>query len=348
MRRLNPHAVHLASVLLMTVVPYLVWQGQSFAQDLANRSVAISTAVPSAAATETFSLTPVTITSTGSIVFTYCTNSPQLADPCTPPAGLDLSSAALTQQTGNTGFSLDVAASTANSLVLTRAPAVASPVPSTYVFAPVTNPSAANQTVYVRISTYASTDGSGAFTDKGAVAFSTSQTFSVGAYVPPFIELCVGITVAPDCSSTAGDSIDLGTLSPQATKSATSQYAVGTNDVTGYAAYVLGSTMTSGNNVIPAANMTANQLATSEFGLNLRKNNGPPVGQDPTGAGTGVPATGYDTPDLFSFVPGSLISSSPLSTDFNRMTVSYIVNVSPTQPAGVYDTTITYLASVQF
>lgn len=288
-------------------------------------------------------------TTVGSIVFQYCIDSAMPGDPCTPPAGLDLSSVALVQQTGNTGFSIDTVNSTPNKIVLTRPPTSASPVQSTYTFSPVTNPSTVNQTTYVRISTYTTADGTGPLTDKGSVAFSTTQTFTVGAFIPPFVELCVGVTVAPDCSSTNGDSIDLGTLSSRSTKAATSQYAVGTNDVTGYETFVIGSTMTSGNNVIPAAGTpTNNRPSTSQFGLNVRKNNGPLVGLDPTGTGTGVPAAQYDTPDLFSFVSGSLISSSDLSTEFNRMTVSYIVNVNPSQPAGVYNTSMTYLASVQF
>jgi hypothetical protein len=333
----------------MTVVPYLAWQGQTFAQDLTNRSVLISTATPSASASESFSMIINSAASVGSIVFQYCTNSPWQGDPCTPPAGLDVSGASLTQQTGNIGFSIDTTDSNSSQLVLTRPPAAAISVPSSYVFANTTNPSGTNQTVYVRLSTYASTDGTGSLIDKGSVAFSTQANFTVGAFVPPFIELCVGLSVAPDCSSASGDSIDLGVLSSKVTSDATSQYAAGTNDVDGYNTYLLGSTMTSGNNVIPSVTApTPNRPSIGEFGLNLRKNNGPVVGQDPTGVGTAVPATDYNSPDLYSFEPGALLSSSQLSTDFNRMTASYIVNVDPNQPAGVYDTTLTYLATVDF
>lgn len=349
MRRLNLHAIQLVSALLMTVVPYLFWQGQTFAQDLINRSVLITSSVPSAQTTETVNMTMATATNLGSIVFQYCTDPGRAGDPCSAPVGLGLSSVILTQQNGNTGFTIDSVDSTANKIVITRPVSPALLVPSTYVFSPITNPSSINQTTYVRISTYASTNGTGPLTDKGAVAFSTTQTFSVGAFIPPFVELCVGVTVAPDCSSTKGDSIDLGILSSQSTSTATSQYAAGTNDVDGYNTYLLGSTMTSGNNVIPSVSVpTPNRPSTSEFGLNLRRNNGPAIGADPTGAGTAVPAADYNSPDLFSFKTGSLISSSLLSTDFNRMTVSYVVNVNSGQAAGVYNTTLTYLATVDF
>jgi hypothetical protein len=285
----------------------------------------------------------------GSIVFEYCGNSPLFDVSCIPPAGLSLSAAVLAQQAGNTGFSIDNIDSTASRLVISRPAAAAVAVPSSYTFTNVTNSSGSNQATYVRISTYASTQGTGSFIDNGAVAFSTITNFAVGAFVPPFLDLCVGVTVAGDCSQTAGDSLDLGILSPQATRFATSQYAASTNDGTGCIVYLLGTTMTSGNNIIPAmSNQPANLPGTSQFGVNLRQNTNPAVGADPSGAGTSVPSAGYDAPDFFNFVPGSQLSSSPASTDYNRMTVSYVTNVSAGQPPGVYSTTLTYLASAQF
>jgi hypothetical protein len=349
MRRISLQATHFLTVLVLVSVPYLFWEGQSFALQFSDRSVSLSTATPSANATHTFQMTFGSTAAVGSIAFEYCTNSPLFDVSCSPPAGLSLGAAALSQQTGNTGFIIDPIDSTASRLVISRPAAPAAAVPSSYTFDNVTNPSTSDQTTYVRVSTYASTQGTGSFIDNGSVAFSTVTNFAVGAFVPPFLNLCVGVTVTGNCSQATGDSLDLGILSPQTTRFATSQYAASTNDETGCIVYLLGTTMTSGNNIIPAmSNQPANLPGTSEFGVNLRQNTNPAVGADPSGAGTSAPAAGYNSPDFFSFVPGSQLSSSPISTDYNRMTISYVTNVSAGQPPGVYSTTLTYLASAQF
>jgi hypothetical protein len=107
--------------------------------------------------------------------------------------------------------------------------------------------------------------------------------------------------------------------------------------------------MTSGNNVIPAVNPTGtSKVGVSQFGLNLRANSNPAIGADPQGVGTGVPVAGYNTPNQFKFVNGGNIASSNLTTEFNKMTASYIVNISSAQPPGIYATTITYLAVGDF
>ena len=350
MRHLNLHAREFLKVMLLAGVPYMLWMGQSYAlTTLDNRSVTISTATPSAVATHVFQMTPVSTDPVGSIKFEYCANSPLFDEPCDPPAGLSLSGAALDSQTGNPGFVLDTAASDATDVVIKRPPASMADVASTYGFSGVVNPPLNNQTTYVRISTYLSTNASGSYTDRGAVAFSTNTNFEIGAYVPPFLNLCVGVTVASDCSQTQGDSLDLGVLSPQAVRAATSQFAASTNAATGYDLFVLGTTMTSGNNVItPLTNTATSRPGIAQFGINLRKNSSPNVGNEPSGTGTAVPSAGYGSPNLYSFVPGSQLSNSPLPTDYNQMTVSYIVNVPAGQAPGVYSTTLTYLASAQF
>ncbi len=342
-------AVRLALVLVLVAAPYIVHPGQSSALPLSDRSVTISTATPSAVASHAFQMTFNETAPIGSIVFEYCTNSPIITVTCTPPTGLSLSGAVLAQQTGNTGFVIDTLDSTATQLVISRPVAAEVEVPSSYIFTNVINPATDYQTTYVRITTYNSTQGAGSYTDNGSVAFATSTNFVVGAYVPPFLNLCVGVTVASDCSQASGDSLDLGTLSAQAASSITSQYAASTNSITGCSVYVLGTTITSGNNIIPApSSPEISQIGASQFGINLRQNSDPVVGTDPTGAGVSAPSSDYNLPNHFSFTPGSQLSDSSLPTAYNRMTVSYLVNVNASQPPGVYSTTLTYLAAAQF
>ncbi|MBI2285843.1 hypothetical protein HYU82_03400, partial [Candidatus Saccharibacteria bacterium] len=163
------------------VLAMLLSSSPAEALTLTNRSIEISTAQPSATATHTFQFFLPSTTTLGSIVFLYCENSPLIDETCTPPPGLDVLSASLNGQTGNTGFSFDGASSTANKLVIARTPAAASVITSNYNFGGIVNPSTAGSTEFVRITTYASADGSGSFTDNGTVAFATLSPFSVGA-----------------------------------------------------------------------------------------------------------------------------------------------------------------------
>jgi hypothetical protein len=314
-----------------------------------NRSVTISSALPSAVTTEAFEFDIPSSAVLGSIVLQYCANSPSFYAACVAPTGLDVSAASLTSQSGNTGFSIDTADTTASKLVLSR-PAIPGIIThNSFNFSNIINPSATSPSTFVRISSYSSTDGSGAYKDNGAVAFAIQNIFVVGAFVPPFLQLCVGITVAPDCSAISGDSIDLGILSSQHANAGQSQFATATNDPNGYTIFALGNTMTSGNNTIQALGTpTPSFPGTPQFGINLRANLLPPIGQDPIGLGTAVPAANYNIPNRFTFIPGDSLTSSPLTTNYNRMTVSYLVNVPAGQPPGVYATTITYVATVQF
>lgn len=313
------------------------------------RSVTLSSGTPSAVATHDFSLKPISPDDVGSLAFEYCVNTSLIGVPCVPPAGLDVSGAILSFQSGNSGFSIDSADSTSNKIVLSRTLAPVNNVLSEYKFDNIINPSTPAQTVYVRLGTFASSDGSGPNIDKGAATFAVQSIFNVGAFVPPFLQLCVGVTVSPDCSSISGDNIDLGILSSQHANAGQSQFATATNDPNGYVIFALGNTMTSGNNIIQSVPLpSASFPGTPQFGINLRSNLIPPIGQDPVGVGTGVPTANYNIPNRFTFNDGDMIASSPLTTNYNRMTVSYLVNIPSKQAAGVYATTITYVATVQF
>lgn len=317
------------------------------ALELPTRSVSIGTSRASVSTSYYFQFSTASTAVIGSIVLEFCANSPLFALACVPPTGLVTTSAVLTQQTGLTGFSID-AGSTVNKLILTRIAAIAGPTATTYTFGNILNPSV-EQSYFVRLSTHSSTDGSGSRVDDGAVVFVINEDIGTSAFVPPFLILCVGVSVAADCSSTSGSLVSLGELSSAQAKSVTTQFAVATNDVLGYVAYISGTTMTSGNNVIPAPTLpTGSSPGTSQFGINLRANSNPPVGLNPSGAGSGVPTTNYNSVNLFKFASGDSIASSTLSTDFNRFTVSYLTNISTTQAPGQYTTTMTYIAVVQF
>lgn len=345
----NWRKAYAALLALLMVVPVSFYPSRAHALDLLTRSLRLQTSQPSAVTSHFFTFDIPSSSAVGSIVFEYCSNSPLPQDPCTPPTGFTSSGFTLAGQNGETGFSIH-ANTTANRIILTRSPAIpTSPQTVSYTFAGVTNPSTSSTSNYVRISTHAADDGTGPVIDFGGLAFSITRTFSVGGFVPPFLIFCTGVTVAPDCASQNGNRLDLGELSNSVPRASTSQFAGATNDPLGYTVALLGTTMTSGNNIIFALpTPTASTAGASQYGINLRANSTPNVGQDPIGIGSSTPAADYNIPNNFTFRNGSLTSSGSLPTDFNTFTVTYMVNIPPGQPPGIYSTTITYIATAAF
>ena len=347
-KRLFKVGLQLSKIAVLVVPVLLLIFIHADAAELKVRSVTLSTSSVGTAASHAFKFTVPNTVVIGSISFEYCTNSPLSFMPCVPPAGLDLSSTILATQTGNTGFSISAPDSTPTKIVLTRTAAAGSAVQSTYTLANIINPTTPNETTYVRIGTFISTDGSGAPSNEGAVAFAVTQNFQVDAYVPPFLIFCTGVTVTLNCNSTTGVLIDIGELQKTLTSTATMQFSGATNDGTGYTTYLSGFTMTSGNNVITALAGGPSIVGTSQFGLNLRANSAPSVGLDPSGIGTSAANPAYNIPNNFRFVSGEAITNSPIATDFRLFTASYIVNVPPNQTPGIYATTMTFTAIASF
>ncbi len=342
--------VHLLQAgLLLAVLVASLWSKQApvSAARLTGRSVTVSTAALSAASQYDFVFDLNSSATVGSIVFEYCENSPLRQFSCDPQPGMDVSAASLTSQYGQTGFSIGSA--TANTITLTRAPSAVGSGQVEYVFDNNTNPSQA-ETVFVRISLYASTDGSGSYSDEGAVAFATANTLQVSAYVPPYLIFCAALNIDTNCQTISGYNINLGELSSAAPRYATSQFAGATNATGGFSTYVSGTTMTAGNYEITPITSKVNSITgTGQFGINLRANTVPAVGGEVSGAGTSSSAVGdYDDPNLYKFVSGDLLTQSIFPTDYNVFTVSYVVNIPANQTAGHYATTLTFTALASF
>jgi hypothetical protein len=99
----------------------------------------------------------------------------------------------------------------------------------------------------------------------------------------------------------------------------------------------------------------------SQFGLNLKLNtvavSTVAVGAEVAVASNGTnyrgqAITGYNTVDNFKFVTGDAVANSANGgaggSDAQIFTVSYIVNVPGSQPAGTYTTTLTYICTPTF
>jgi hypothetical protein len=302
--------------------------------------------------------------SVGSIKFEYCTSA---SGTCTMPTGLVTTSATLNAETGITGFTINNSTNGAPYLTRTAA-AVGTNVAATFRLNTITNPTATNTAFFVRIATYTATNATGSPLDTGVVTASTATQIVLTGIMPESLIFCTGATVSlsgtiPDCSTATAGTINFNQLfSPVDTATATSQMAASTNAGSGYNITVAGPTLTSGSNTVAAmGTATTGSKGTSQFGMNLRANttttSNPAVGANvnPAANGTnykGQPLTGYDTVDTFKFTSGDSVANSANGgagpTDGQVYTASYIVNVSGSQPAGTYTTTLTYVCTATF
>ena len=309
-------------------------------------------------------------TTVGSIVFKYCLTAADVgAATCTIPTGLHTTSATLDAQSGATGFSM--VNTTDGAPYLTRSAAAIGTSPANnldYILGSITNPTTTNQTFYVRISTYSSTNGTGSAIDTGVVAASTATQIVLTGIMPESLIFCTGGTINttggfPDCTTASSGAVNFDRLfSPSDTAVATSQMSASTNASAGYVVSIFGATLTSGSDTIPAmSTAAAGTRNTGQFGMNLRANtvavSSPAFGADiaPSSNGTnfrGEPLAGYNTPDTFKFVSGNNIADSGNAslgpTDSQIYTSSYIVNVAGSQPPGTYTTTLPYICTPTF
>ncbi len=282
-----------------------------------------------------------------SISIEFCGNSALVEDACVPPWGFDALATNLVSQSGVSGF-IKSPSSTSNQIILTHAPGIIGAGPVSFEFDNITNPTD-SESYYAKISTHTSTDASDPAIDFGALAFTVNQSFDVSVEVPPYLLFCQGVTITDfDCSSATGDLLNLGELSDQISSVAQSQMLAATNAGGGYNISMGGGTMTSGNNVLPVMAGTASAVGTSQFGINLRANTTPDIGEDPIGAGTGAPQSGYNQANRFRFLNGDVLATASGVQDFKKYTISYLVNVAKDQSPGVYSTTLTYICLANF
>ncbi|MGH7156872.1 MAG: hypothetical protein ACREGG_02055 [Candidatus Saccharimonadales bacterium] len=367
----------------MAIALYYIPTGGVYADQITSRSLTLQAGAtdggskPSGVVNHLFSFTLPAVgnPNVGSILFQYCTIA---SGSCTTPHGLDTTLSTMGSQNGATGFTLVNSTNGAPYLTRTAATITAGQAVN-YQLLSITNPdghdcfggtppASNNCTFFVRISTYASTDTSGPAIDTGTVAASIAQQIIVTGTMPESLVFCTGGQVLttssiPDCSTATSGSISFNQLfSPTDTATTTSQMAASTNAQFGYAITLNGATLTSGSNTIPAMGTSAQGVrGSNQFGINLRANTSltstPAVGTDVTPAANGSnyrgeAFSGYNAVDYFKFNSTDTIADSGNGgagpTDAQIYTISYIVNVSGSQPAGTYTTTLTYICTSTF
>lgn len=284
----------------------------------------------------------------GSILMEFCSNTPIIGDSCVVPVGFDISGSSLIAQSGESGFSI-LAPSLPNAVILTRPASLPINGSSSYEFSNVINPSVSGS-YYLRLQTFTSVDATGIAVQEGGVALSVNGPLTVQTTVPPHLTFCASVSIVDfDCTSASSFFINFGEFSETETKIATSQMVAATNAEFGYSIYSAGTTFTSGNNIIqtPTAPTQIN-TGESQFGINLRANTIPNIGEDAVGPGTASARPNYAIPNRYMYLQGDSIVSADHSQDWKKFTVSYIVNIASDQPPGVYSTTMTYICLANF
>lgn len=346
-----------AVVALILVVTGLLSFASAASNQLQDRSITVTDTTPGVTTTYKLAFTPQN--DANEIIVDFCSDSPLPGDPCLASGGTnvpDTSGVTTPDVTsvsdGSTQHTLRIVnqtltAGTPYSLEISN---IANPTNGAIFFVRIYTYTTGGSAAYVPRSSTTVSPTEGSYVDHGGLALSAAQTVNITVVVPPYIRLCAGVTITGyDCTTAKGNYLQLGNLSSLNTSSATLQLVLATNAKNGYSMWVTGNTLTSGNNVIPA--LAASDIArpgVSQFGINLRANTTPPVGANEAGPGVGVVSPDYDQPDFFRFNSGDMVASASAAADNNKYTVSYIVNISKSQPVGVYATTTTYVALGSF
>ena len=154
--------------------------------------------------------------------------------------------------------------------------------------------------------------------------------FGEANYSEPFLEMIV----AP------GDS-NLGELTTEKTGAKTMQVKIRNYLTGGYRLMVVGDSPKYGARKLNTPTTpTDSRAGTEQFGINVVANTAPAVGSNPVleggGGGTSLVTSNYNTANKFMYVPGQVLAETQANSGGAEFTVSMIVNISNSTPAGKY------------
>jgi len=241
----------------------------------------------------------------------------------------------------------------------------------------ITNPTADNTPFFARVYTFSNTAYTQAnMVDYGTVVGSTAQQIDITSKVKEVLNFSVsaaattapGTTCTPLDGSANPDSLGAGgiklgdtngVLSFTQAYDAHSYFRLSTNTNFGVSVYYSGDTLKNGTNQINAigTSATSSTVNSSQFGLGLDSSdtqggNGYTLSllapQAPYNQGNGTITTGgtakfaFDTTSIGTPV-AIATASGPVACETGS--VRYLGNISTAVPAGIYTTTITYIAT---
>ncbi len=147
--------------------------------------------------------------------------------------------------------------------------------------------------------------------------------------------------------SAAGTSF--GAFSPVQAVTTTATFSVENYTTYGYVVQIIGTPPTYDGHVItPITTNDQSHVGTSQFGINLVANTAPSiVGANPDNGlfGHGVVDANYSQPDYYRYVSGETIASAPKDSGVTNYTITFLANVDPLTPGGVYLTTQTLVVT---
>lgn len=135
---------------------------------------------------------------------------------------------------------------------------------------------------------------------------------------------------------------DLGTLSTERTATKTTVVKIRNYLSGGYVLQMIGDPPTYQDHTLAAPTTpTQSDAGTEQFAINAVANTSPEVGADPVQVPSEQTSFGfaeelYNTPNLFRYVSGDVLARSQRESGRTDYTVSMIVNISSSTPAGHY------------
>lgn len=170
--------------------------------------------------------------------------------------------------------------------------------------------------------------------DPGAASSASTANFGEVTTDEPMLE----VIIEP------GES-NLGTLSTERTATKVTSVKIRNNFEGGYTLQVVGEAPKFGNHILNTpATPTESRMGTEQFGINLTANTVPTVGSLPVQIQNkegeenifGEPTENYRTPNRFMYEDGGVIAQSVMQMGRTDYTISMIVNIANTTPAGHY------------
>ena len=333
-----------AAVLLATsLVPSIA----SAAGQITARKATLSSSSPAAAAattTYTFNFTVPSATVLQSMQAQACQTA---IGACVLPTGFANTVSTLASQPVNLGDATGwtVSTATAGSLRIVKAGNVAAPTGAqTVVFGNVQNPTTANTSFYLRITTYSDAAWT-TVVDSGTVGVSTTQLITVSADVAESLTFTTGVSGA-NCAAIAatGATVVLAPnpLSTGSTSTGTSLLCAATNATSGFVISYLATNFAAGavnfaNGYTSAGAAAA--LGTEEFGLKAALTSG----------SGGVVTAPYATVNYaFNPLVATNLTSAAAPLTENIFTVTYSANVSNLSKPGAYSSVFNYICTGSF
>ena len=357
------------ALLLALVLPSIVSAAQ-----LTERSVTLSSSSKSATGVA-YEIKFKSVGAAGAVLIDFCSNTPLIGEPCTPPTGFNAAGA-------DNGTTISA---TASKVIVTQA--VSAATATTVDLAGIVNPSTVGP-LYARIITYDNATNAALYdaeqtaaqdtnrVDEGGAAISITNTIGVSGAVLESMSFCVsGTTIADNCTgSITAPTLKLGeqvgdafALVPGVVSQGSIYTQISTNAATGAVVSLKSSTTSCGGLVRAGATncdiapaLTSDILtnsATAKFGVKTAAaTNGtggsgtfqPAVGSIYTPTAFALDYIGTNATGVTSPFGDPFLDTANLPVNNKNMQLTFGATVTNQTPAGLYSADLSLIATGKF